>query len=216
MAEKKDYKRFTTPPFVMAWPGLFVARYQNKEKTGVMKYGTKAVWDPSKFSVKEKALWEAIRAEMNAESMRVHKRPYLEAIKIENFKKALRKNNLQEEPFDPAIVGKDAIFANLTTKNKPGVIDVNKDDIGPEHGNEELVYSGAIAQATVGVFAYKHESGGKGVSLSLFNVRVLNSKTPRMDNRKSAAEDFDDDVDARWLEDAEEAVEDTEDEEDYG
>lgn len=205
MAEKKtEYKRFTTPPFVMAFPNLFVARYQNKEKTGTMKYGVNAVWDPSKFSVREKALWDAIRAEINTESLRVHKRPYAEAIKIENFKKALRKNESREEPFDAKFVGDDAIFANLTTKNKPGVIDVNKADIGPEFGNDELVYPGAIGQATVGVFAYKHESGGKGVSLSLFNVRILNSKTPRMDNRKSAAEDFDEDIDSRWLEDSEE------------
>jgi hypothetical protein len=198
---KAEVIRLQTPPFIMAFPKLFKAEPGGKDKTGALKYSVTAIWDPSKFTDADKRRWDAIKAALNDESMRLFKKPFKDLPEA-TYKKGLRRNNDREEPFDVKRVGDKAIFANLTSSFKPGVIDINKDDIGPEHGNEDLVYPGCIAIAKVNAYAY-NQNGGKGVALGLYNVRVLVSdpkKAPRMDNRRSAAEDFDEDVDADWLE----------------
>lgn len=210
---KSEAPRLITPPFICAYPKLFKAEPGGKDKKGALKYSVTAIWDPSKFNDADKRKWQAIKDALNDESLRLFKKSFKDLPEA-TYKKGLRRNNDREEPFDVSRVGDKAIFANLTSSFRPGVVDINKDDIGPEHGNEDLVYPGCIAIASVRAYAY-NQGGGKGVALGLNNVRIIGSdvkKYPRMDNRTSAAEEFDEELDSEWLEAYADELEATEEE----
>jgi hypothetical protein len=203
--DSKDAKRvrLTTPLFRAHFVNAFKAR--PGMDGGSAKYGVTAVWDPSKFTPADKKKWddilEAIRDAVKADI----KKPY-EIDAMGSYKTGLRKNSNREEPFVGAgsvypDLSAATVLANLTSSFKPGVIDINKDDVSPEEGNEDLLYPGCFARATVNVYTY-NQNGGRGVALGLNNLQVIISdekKAPRFDNKTDAADDFDE-VDDSWLE----------------
>lgn len=78
------------------------------------------------------------------------------------------------------------IFIQPWTKNKPGVIDARKNEIlVPDD-----VWAGQLARCTVSVFAYSN-SGNRGISFGLNNVQICKKDMPRIDGRRSAAQEFD-------------------------
>jgi hypothetical protein len=180
------------------YPNVFRARKSDLDDKAEAKYGLTAVFDPSKFNDKDKERWKALKNALNKASMEAFGKPW---DKLPMAKRGLRNNVMPdtgEKKFD--FMPESAYFANITSKNRPGVVDINKDDIGPEHGNDDSVYSGCFATATVNVFSYNNKS--KGVALSLNNVRILISdpkKAPRRDNRKAAADDFDEEGESDFL-----------------
>jgi hypothetical protein len=99
------------------------------------------------------------------------------------------------------------VFASLSSKFKPGVVDRNKDPVSPDEGNADLVYAGAYARATVGVYAYSNK--GKGVAIGLNNLQLIKydpEVTGRLDGRGNAGDDFDDEIDSSWLEGEEDSL----------
>jgi len=80
------------------------------------------------------------------------------------------------------------IYVNPWSKNKPGIVDRNREDIlAPED-----VWSGQLARANVTPFAWIN-SGKKGVSLALNSLQIIESKgRQRLDGRPSARAAFDD------------------------
>jgi hypothetical protein len=103
----------------------------------------------------------------------------------------------------------------MTSLNRPGVIDRDKSPIGPEHGNADLIYPGAICRATVNVWSYggkgTKNAKGKGVGIGLLNLQKLRDGE-RLDNRVAPEDDFDDDADSEWQDD----VGGDDDEDDFG
>lgn len=79
------------------------------------------------------------------------------------------------------------IFINPWSKNKPGVVDINRQDMI----SLDEVHAGWTARATVRPFAYD-TGGNKGVGLFLDNVQFLRAGK-RLDGRKAASESFPDD-----------------------
>lgn len=74
------------------------------------------------------------------------------------------------------------------SKNKPGVVDVNRQDILLK----EEVWSGQLVRGNVTAFAWSH-TGRKGVSFGLNHLQVIQSEgRQRLDGRASAASAFDD------------------------
>ncbi|MBR0876918.1 DUF2815 family protein [Bradyrhizobium liaoningense] len=213
MADETKPKRFFTPVFRLSFPNLYVARKNEDDPNSKAKFGLSAVWTPAKFTPKDKELWLAIMKELNAVSVRDFKAPWKEL--PDNIKRGVRDGRAKSgmEGY-----GEGTRFANLTTHSRPGVIDSpanGKADIGPEHGNADLIYPGCFCRASVNVYSYglKPGSKGKGVALGLFNVQKIKDG-PRLDNRVAAADDFDDEIDSAWL-DQEDSDFDNSDEDDF-
>lgn len=195
--KKKEVRRFTTPPFVVSFPNVFEAK-KHEDGEGPAKFGLTAIWRPAKFTDADKVLWKKIIQELHTVSKRDFKKAWNEL--PDNVKRGLRDGAAKEgiEGY-----GDGTRFANMTTKSRPGVVDKDKNVISPDEGNEDLIYPGCIARATINVYSYglKKGSKGKGVALGLFNVQVLKSNTPRLDNRVKAEDDFDEDIDGNYLDD---------------
>lgn len=209
----KEIQRLTTPPFICSFPNAFKAKPGGKNGDGTPKYGVTAIWDKSTFSATDKKRWEALLKALDEESRRAFKKAWKDLNPLV-YRRGLRKNGDRENPFEG--FEDSAIFANITSLSKPGVIDINKDEISPEEGNEDLLYPGCLCRATVNVYSFENE--GKGVGIGLFNIQVISSdedKYPRLDNRTKAEDDFDDDLDAAWLDGDEESVDGDDEGEDY-
>lgn len=213
--DKKERKRFKTPPFRLSFPALWVARVP-EEGDGKPKFGATAIWKPGDFSDSDKALYKSILGELNSVSVANFGKPWKEL--PDNVKRGLRDGAAKEgvEGYGPG-----TRFANMTTLNRPGVVSWTKGDdgkfepIGPEHDNADLVYPGAWCRATVSVWSYggkgSKTSKYKGVAIGLLNLQRLSKVGARLDNRVAAEDDFDDDLDAEWLDDTGEDPDDIDD-----
>lgn len=83
---------------------------------------------------------------------------------------------------------KGMVYVNAKSTQKPGIVDKN---VKPIIDREEA-YSGCIYRASVSLFAYD-KGGQKGVAVGLQNLQVVKGKAegmPRLDNRKTAEEEF--------------------------
>lgn len=78
-------------------------------------------------------------------------------------------------------------FINPWSKNKPGVVDRNREDVLlPEE-----IWSGQLVRANISPFAWKN-SGKMGVSFGLNHVQIIDTDRPRLDGRPTARSAFDD------------------------
>jgi hypothetical protein len=201
MAEKPEKKRLATPPFRLSFPNLFVARLSSDEPGAKPKFGCSAIWTPKLFTERDKKLWTALLAELDRVAREEFKKPWKDL--PDYVKRGLRDGAAKEglEGYGPG-----TRFANITSNNRPGVVDIHKDpdtgefiEIGPEHGNAELIYPGCYCRATVNVYSYTKK--GKGVAIGLFNVQKLKDGE-RLDSRVAAKDDFNDDADSEWMDGA--------------
>ena len=186
----KNVKKFITPVFRISFPKLFVASKMDADDDGPPKFSCSAIWNPEKFTTSEKALWSAIFAEMKARSLEVCKKEWKS---LASDKRGIR-NGSEKDGMEG--YGEGTRFANLTSKNRPGVIDKDKNEISSDEGNMDEIYPGCYCRATVNVYAYNNKS--KGVALGLRNIQKVKDG-PRLDNRTDADEDFDEDIDESWL-----------------
>ncbi len=76
-------------------------------------------------------------------------------------------------------------FINASSRIRPGVVDRNLEEIL----DEEMVYSGCYGKASITFYAYNVE-GNRGIAAGLNNIQFT-SKGKRLDNRVSAAREFD-------------------------
>lgn len=201
---KSEAIKLTTPLFRIGFPSVFEARTMEADSKAVPKFNLTAIWTPANFNEKDKRLYAEIKAALDAECKRVFKKDWATCkADIENFKPGLRSGAKKElDGF-----GQGTVFATLSSKFKPGVVDINKDPVSPEEGNADLVYAGAYARATVGVYAYSNIS--KGVAIGLNNLQLIKYNpevTGRLDGRGNAGDDFDDEIDSSWLEGEEDSL----------
>jgi hypothetical protein len=210
---KRELKKYITPVFRLSFPHLFVAQKMSDDDNSTPKFGCQAVWTPSKFTAREKELWRAILQGLDDESKRAFKKAWKDL--PANFKKGLRNGNEKDglEGY-----GEGTRFASLTSKMRPGVIDVRKDESGeyikisPEEGNADEIYPGCYCRATVTIYSYDNK--GKGVAIGLRNIQKVKDGK-RLDSRVDANEDFDEDVDAAWLDESDESGDTSGDDEDF-
>lgn len=219
---KPKHVRFTTPPFVLSYPHLFVAQKASDDKNAKASYSACAIWRPSTFSDADKKLWNAINAEIVrvcvaakwpggvkcvAKSRKeVHE--FLQKKFPQSCKVAIRSG--EDERPDKAGYGPGTLFANMRTDSPPGVVDLSKSKIHPSEGNADEIYPGAICRATITIFAYpdgRKDNGGRGYSFGLGNVQKIKDG-PRLDSRVAAEDDFDEEVDGAWLDEVAEPGED--------
>jgi len=203
MPDKDEVLRLKTAPFIMEYPNLFKARAKKSragKDTGKATFGLTAIWlDPDAFEGADKAAWVKVLKALSEVSLREFKKKWSE-LKEPAYKPGIRKNDVRENPFDFEGVTPRTMFANITSSFQPGVVDLHGNEISLEKGNTDLVYRGCLARCTVNFYSFRDES--KGVALGLNNVQIISSDTakyPRLDSRKDAADEFDDEVDSRWL-----------------
>ena len=204
--------RYLTPVFRGAFTKSVFIPEQFEDGAGDPKYGITAIWDESKFSEADKKRWAKIKAAMDDETMARFKK------KVDNlpanFKKGVRDSAEKEgkEGF-----GAGTVFASLTTKMRPGVVDkdrkaIAKNDAEKEKWEEQdkevsdevgmdAVYSGAYYRATI--VTYSYDNKGKGVALGLMNLQKV-ADGERIDGRTDASADFEDELDDAWLEEGDE------------
>lgn len=183
--------RFQTPVFRASFPHLFKAQAP-MEGSGEPKYSVSAVWTPADFTDREKQLWQKLMKAIDDECKSRFKKGLkeLKALNAEggNYKLVPRDGKAKA---DLEGYGEGTVFASLTTKMRPGVIDRDKNKIAPEEGNDDEIYAGCFCRATVTVYSYDNK--GKGVALGLMNVQKVKDGD-RLDSRTDAAEDFEDDI----------------------
>lgn len=199
MAKAKDVvkkKKLITPPFRAAF--VNVAKARSAEEGGVPKFGVTAIWDTKSFGAKDKARWREIIAAMNEATMAEFGKKVKDL--PANFHRGIRST---DEKDNVSGFNEGDKFANLTSRMRPGIVDINRDEISEDEGNLDKVYSGCYMRATVTVYTYTTKS--KGVAIGLQNLQKIKDG-PRLDARTNASDDFGDDADLddSWLEDEDE------------
>lgn len=201
-----EVKRYVTPVFRASFPALFEAESYDG---GPLKFGLSAVWTPSKFSATDKKRWAKIIGALDEESKSRFKKAWKDL--PANFKRGIRDG---AEKADMEGYGEGTEFASVTTKMRPGIVDVDKNKIARDGAEKEkweaeghtvsdvvgaeAIYPGCYCRATVTVYSYDNK--GKGVALGLMNVQKV-ADGGRLDSRTDAAEDFDgEEIDEAWLE----------------
>lgn len=179
-ARPEDAGRKTrTPAGMLSFPHLWVAK--PVVQGGEPRFSCSIVFDAAAqqseaYKQLRKDVAEAIDAQWGAGKSR--DAAFVKRLRLP-FRKAEEKSYAGYDP------GK--IFISPWTKTKPGVVDVNRQDILVPGD----VWAGQIARATVTAFAYD-QGGNKGVNFMLSNVQIINQDMPRMDGRRSASDEFDD------------------------
>lgn len=196
-----DVKKFVTPPFRVSFPNIFKARAHSDGDEP--KFGTAAIWTPENFTKNDKIKWRALIQGLKAACKEAHNMDWTD---LSSDRRGIHDG---KKKADMEGYGAGTRYASLTSKMKPGVIDLDKNEISVEEGNADKIYPGCICRATVNIYTYSKK--GKGVSLGLQNLQFIKDG-PRLDSRTDAAEDFEDDLDEEWL-DADEKNVDLDDDE---
>lgn len=178
-----------TPIFRVSFPTVFEAKAMEEGQTP--KFSVCAIFDPSKFTAKDKELWKGMQTLADNVSLERFKKKLNDL--PGNFKKPFRDG---AEKSDLAGFGEGKIFSNFSSKMRPGIIGLDRTPIL----TPDDFYPGCYARATITCYAYDNK--GKGVAFGLQNLQKLKDGD-RLDSRTDAADDFGDDVDDKWLEEDE-------------
>ena len=100
---------------------------------------------------------------------------------LDAIKSPMRDGDL-EKPDDEAYRG--MWFINANAKNKPGIVDANRQDI-LDHSE---VYSGVYGRASINFYAF-NVNGNRGIACGLNNLQKIRDGEP-LGGRLSAADDF--------------------------
>jgi hypothetical protein len=175
--------RFMTPVFRGSFLHLIKPQLPQDGK-GDPKFGLSAIWTPSEFSGADKKRWAVVNKALSDEAQARFKKPLKDL--PANIKRGIRNGNEKEgmEGY-----GEGKFFTSLTTKMRPGIVDVDRETvIHPDEDNMDLVYPGAFFRATVVAYSYDM-GGGKGVALGLMNLMKVKDGD-RLDSRTTANDDF--------------------------
>ena len=168
-------KKVVTPIFRVSFPAVFEAK---SFEQGPPKFSVSAIWDPKLFTPAEKQLWAAMIGLADEVSLEKFKK------KVDqlpgNFKKPVRDG---AEKAGLAGYGEGKLFANLSSKMRPGLIGLDRQPIL----DAEEFYPGCYARATITAYAYDNK--GKGVAFGLQNLMKVKDGE-RLDSRTDANEDF--------------------------
>lgn len=106
-----------------------------------------------------------------------------------NLKTPLRDGD-EERPDDP--VYKGHYFINASAKNKPGIVDMQRNPIE----NSDEVYSGCYARASINFYAFSAK-GNKGIAAGLNNLQKV-AEGDFLGGRSRAEDDFADDFEEEF------------------
>lgn len=159
--------RLYTPRCVISYPNLFTPRLN--EDSGKLQYSATFIFDEAAQKTKEFAALVAA----------------IKPAAIEKFGAKLPEN--LKNPILKGVSGcpEGSVIIRCNSLQPPGVVDHKVQKII----DPSEIYPGAIVIATLSCFGWQNPKGGKGVSFGLGNVQKVGDG-PRLDNRKSASDDF--------------------------
>ena len=176
--------KIVTPPFRVSFPAVFEpSSYQG----GDPKYSVVGLFDPDKVTEADKKAWASMQAIADAASKDKFKKADKDL--PANFKKPIRSGAEKEHLEGYNVPG--CMFATFSSKQRPGIVDRNKQPIL----TEDEFYPGCWARATV--TAYPYDNVGKGVAFGLHNIQKLGDDE-NFTGRMAAEDDFGDDADDVW------------------
>lgn len=191
--KKAERKKFITPPFRVSFPKLFEASAMDEDDPkAVKKFSTGGIWTLAKFTHRDKTRWGEMLKEMERLVQLEFGMSWKE---LDSKNRGIRDGKVKAglEGY-----GEGTRFANMSSLNRPGVVDVDKDvKISPEEGNADAIYPGCVCRATITFFTYD-KKGNQGIALGLRNLQKV-ADGPRLDNRVAAEDDFDEDIEEGWL-----------------
>jgi hypothetical protein len=125
---------------------------------------------------------KAMLQELHAACVACAKDFFGDKVNIKSLRLPIRSGNDREyEGY-----GDGTLFINPWSKQKPGIVDENKQDVTfPDD-----VYSGQVARVSVRPFAYDN-AGNKGVALALNNVQVRTGCTGQRYGSRGCSRRFD-------------------------
>jgi hypothetical protein len=141
-----------TPEFRLSFPSLFEP---TSFEGGEPKYRVTMLF---KKDQDLKALKELVNSTLEDRWPDPKKRP-------KNIKIPFRNGDVEKEGLEGY---ENTIFVSATSKQKPGVVDQNVQDII----SSEDIYAGCFARATVTAFSYDR-AGNRGVAFGLQNIQKL-------------------------------------------
>ncbi len=164
-----------TPYATLSFASLFTPKPRGEGSASV--YSCSLIFDPAAQKAPAyKALKDACIA--------AAKKEWGDNVNLKNVKMPFR--DAGEKAYDGYHPGDT--FINAWSKNKPGIVDKNREDILLS----EEVWSGQLVRANVMPFAWTYGSS-KGVSFGLNHIQVIESEgRQRLDGRPSAGSAFDD------------------------
>jgi hypothetical protein len=167
-------KNIITPEFRLSYPQLLTPK--RNELNGKDEFSLVALFPKgADMSALKKACEDALAEKFGADYR-----------KIKNLKTPFRDQGEKEKDgVLPAGHVKGAVFMNLRTNIKPGVVDASVQPI-IEAGK---IYGGCYAKASVRPYAYD-QKGNKGVALGLVNVQITRDGEPFGAPRVAAEKEF--------------------------
>ncbi len=169
-----------TPPFRVSYPNVFKAK--KNDLSGQDEYSIVALF-PKDADLKP--LVAAAEAAMKAEWGEDKKKWPA------NIRSPFRKQEERAKTDEttgrkvlPSGYTEGAVFLNLKSKQKPGLVNQKREDII----DDTEFYAGCWARATVSCYAYD-KKGNRGVSFGLQNIQKVKDDEP-LSGRTTAQDDF--------------------------
>lgn len=150
-----------TPKFRVSFPQVFTPKAM--EGSNVEKYSVVMLFDKAAQATPEFKAMKAAAQKKMIEQFGEDKSQWPENAR-NPFRKGSEKKGKYEGYDDDTIF----VTASSLAKNKPGIVDPNRQDII----SEEEFYAGCYARATVNPYAYS-KAGNNGVSFGLLNLQKL-------------------------------------------
>lgn len=159
-----------TPEFRVSYPSVF--RAKKNELSGKEEYSIVALFKKGEdLSALKAAANKAIEAKWGSDKSKWPK----------NLRSPFRDQGEKDGPQ----YEEGAIFMNLKSAQKPGLVDAKVQDII----DETEFYSGCYARATVRAYVYD-QAGNRGVSFGLQNIQKLRDGEPLGGSRVKASSEF--------------------------
>ena len=161
-----------TPEFRVSFPAVFKPKRQKGDATSEPKYGLTMLFPKgADLSKLKRAAEEAVKEKWGDKPPKNLRSPF---------------RDQGEKEYEGYEEG--AVFVSASSKQKPGLVDRQRQDII----DETEFYPGCYARATLRAFAYDN-NGNKGVAFGLNNVQKLRDGDP-LGGRTRAKDDFADDL----------------------
>lgn len=161
-----------TPEFRVSFPAVFKPKRQKGDATSEPKYGLTMLFPKgADLSKLKAAAQEAVKEKWGDKPPKNLRSPF---------------RDQGEKEYEGYVEG--AVFVSASSKQKPGLVDRQRQDII----DETEFYPGCYARATIRAFAYDN-NGNKGVAFGLNNVQKLRDGDP-LGGRTRAQDDFADDL----------------------
>lgn len=171
-------KNVVTPEFRVSFPNVF--KSQTNKLSGKEEFSVVALFKKgADLSALKAAALEATEAKWGSDKTKWPK-PLRSPFRDQGEKK----KEIEGREVLPAGHEEGAIFLNLKSSQKPGVVDQNVQPIL----DDKDFYSGCYARASIRAYAYD-QAGNRGVSFGLINVQKMKDGDP-LGGRSAPEADF--------------------------